>query len=359
MSLANEVSPDAHGNLWDNPMGTNGFEFVEYASPNPAALHDLFKRMGFTPVAKHKSKAITLYRQGDINFLVNEETAGHAADFAKAHGPCACAMGFRVGDAQDVHKRLLALDAEDGAAHDNLALSAPAIEGIGGSLIYLIDDNPYTDYEFFAGVDTHPAGVGLEVLDHLTHNVAIGGMDRWAGFYEKLFNFKEIRYFDIEGQHTGLKSRAMTGPCGKLRIPINESSDDKSQIAEYLDEYKGEGIQHIALTTENIYQTVDKLREAGVSFMTPPPETYYEMIPERLPNHAEDLSELKSRAILMDGSNDGRILLQIFTETAIGPIFFEIIQRKGDQGFGEGNFKALFESMERDQIRRGVLKVDE
>ncbi len=363
MSVAS-AQPNAaqDGSLWENPMGTDGFAFVEFAAPDAAPLHALLKQLGFVAIAAHKSKNATLYRQGGIDFVVTEEASGHAAEFAKAHGPSACAMGFRVADAESAHAKLIALGATDGAAHAGRVLDVPSIEGIGGSLVYLIDDKNGSVFENAfepsPGVDQHPVGVGLKVLDHLTHNVGQGRMDTWAGFYEKLFNFKEIRFFDIEGQHTGLRSRALTGPCGKLRIPINESSDDKSQIAEYLEQYKGEGIQHIALSTDNIYETVDKLRAAGAKFMTPPPETYYDMLEERLPGHGEPVDELKTRAILMDGADSKHLLLQIFTETVIGPIFFEIISRKGDDGFGEGNFKALFESMERDQIRRGVLKVE-
>ncbi len=359
------VAIDPSASLWDNPMGTDGFEFVEFTAADTAPLHGLFKQLGFTAVAKHKTKAATLYRQGDINFIVTEasETPGHAAAFNKIHGPSASAMGFRVSNAAEAHGKLLAQGATDGPAADSRIVDVPAIEGIGGSLIYLVDhkDGSLYDgaFEPIPGADQAPAGVGLRVLDHLTHNVDQGRMDHWAGFYENLFNFRQIRFFDIEGQHTGLKSRAMTGPCGKLRIPINESSDDKSQIAEYLEQYNGEGIQHIALTTNDIYGTVDQLRALGVAFMTPPPETYYDMLDDRLPGHGEPVDELKARAILLDGGDSQHLLLQIFTEAVIGPIFFEIISRKGDDGFGEGNFKALFESMERDQIRRGVLKVDE
>ncbi|MCW7553064.1 4-hydroxyphenylpyruvate dioxygenase [Endozoicomonas gorgoniicola] len=347
-----------------NPMGTDGFEFVEFASANPQELHQLFQSFGFVPARKHKSKDITLYEQGDIRFLVNGEATSFGRSFYEVHGPCACSFGIRVADADYAFDRALSLGADAGGSELG---EVPCIKGIGHSLLYLVDrygeDGSIFDDEF----ETLPAsktsdkdGVGLEVLDHLTHNVAMGDMNKWAGFYERLFNFKEIRYFDIEGKLTGLRSRAMTSPCGKVKIPINESSDDKSQIAEYLEQYNGEGIQHIALTSRNIFETVDRMRELGTGFMPSPPDTYYEMLSERLPWHDEDESALKKRGILLDGgqtnaTGDG-LLLQIFTKTVIGPIFFEIIQRKGDEGFGEGNFKALFESIERDQIRRGVLR---
>ncbi len=347
-----------------NPMGTDGFEFVEYAAPDPVALDSLFKQFGFVPVARHRSKEVTLYRQGGINFIVNGEPDSFAQQFAREHGPCACAFAIRVEDAGLAYERALQLGCEPGPTTSGpMELNIPSIIGIGGSLIYLVDrygdKGSIYDVDFvpIEGVEQEPEGVGLTFIDHLTHNVHQGSMDKWASFYEDIFNFREIRYFDIEGKLTGLKSRAMTSPCGKVKIPINESSDDKSQIEEYLKQYKGEGIQHIALYSKDIYHSVPAMRASGTAFMTPPPETYYEMLPGRLPWHHEDLEDLKKNAILMDGAptEEGGLLLQIFTETVIGPIFFEIIQRKGDEGFGEGNFTALFESIERDQIRRGVL----
>jgi 4-hydroxyphenylpyruvate dioxygenase len=346
-----------------NPMGTDGFEFVEYAAPDPAEMAAFFELMGFTAVAKHRSKNVTLYRQGDVNFILNAEPDSFAQAFAKIHGPSACAMAFRVKDAAYAVKRAAELGAR---VHETrvgpMELNIPAIEGIGGSLIYLVDrygsDHSIYDVDFLPipGAERNPKGAGLAGIDHLTHNVHRGRMQVWSDYYTKLFNFREIRYFDIEGKMTGLFSKAMTSPCGQIRIPINESADDKSQIEEYLKAYNGEGIQHIALSSNDIFATVEGLRAKGVKFLVTP-DTYYEMLPERLPHHGQDTERMKKNHVLVDGAptKDGGILLQIFTETAIGPIFFEIIQRKGDDGFGEGNFKALFESMELDQIRRGVL----
>ena len=354
----------AMADLFENPLGTDGFEFVEYTSPQPEKLGQLFTLLGFTPVARHKTKDIVRFKQGDITFLVNREETGQAAEFRAAHGPSANAMAFRVKDAAKAYAEALERGAEpfgDGIWTDGETI--PAIKGIGGSALYLVDkygaETIYDDhFEPIPGAEDK-GGAGLEVLDHLTHNVFNGNMDTWAGFYERVFNFREIRYFDIKGQHTGLLSRAMTGPCGKLRIPLNESSDDQSQISEYLREYNGEGIQHIALTTSDIYATIEQLREHGVEFQSTP-KTYYELVDERVPGHGEDLERLKKNDILVDGDpeNGDGLLLQIFTTTNIGPIFFEIIQRKGNQGFGEGNFKALFESIELDQIRRGVIKTE-
>ena len=349
-----------------NPMRTDGFEFVEYAAPEPETLRRLFESMGLPVVARHRSKNVTLHNQGDINFIINAEHDSFAQQFARAHGPCACAMAFRVADARLAYARALELGAKPGPATAGpMELNIPSIEGIGGSLIYLVDrygDRTIYDVDFVPVAGAAAAsdagasqpGVGLTRIDHLTHNVKRGNMNLWAGFYERLFNFKEIRYFSIEGKETGLFSRALTSPCGKIRIPINESQDDKSQIEEYLTEYKGEGIQHIALGTDDIYRTVDVLRKRGVEFQDTP-ETYYEGVDARVAGHRESLSELKQRRVLIDGSAASGILLQIFTKNAIGPIFFEIIQRKGNDGFGEGNFQALFESIELDQKRRGVI----
>ncbi len=351
--------------LFENPMGTDGFEFVEYTAPDTAALGRLFESLGFAAVARHRSKRVTLYRQGGVNFIVNAEPDSFAQSFARVHGPSACAFGIRVKDAAKAFKRAVELGAKpyEGPVGP-MELNIPAIQGIGGSLLYLIDRyGPRTIYDVdFVPVDGHSMehkGVGLTLVDHLTHNVYVGRMDTWAEFYEKLFNFREIRYFDIKGKKTGLTSRALTSPCGKIRIPINEPSDQKSQIQEYLDAYNGEGIQHIALACENIYETVEALRAKGVRFLDTP-DTYYAAVNKRVPNHGEDLERLKRNRILIDGegldkeSKEDK-LLQIFTETVIGPIFFEIIQRKGNEGFGEGNFRALFESIEADQIARGVV----
>ncbi len=365
---------------WDNPMGTDGFEFVEYAAPDPKALGALFEQMGFAAIARHRHKDVTLYRQGDINFIINAEQDSFAQRFARQHGQSVCAIAIRVKDAAYAYKRALELGAW---GFDNktgpMELNIPAIKGVGDSLIYFVDrwrgkdgakgimsgaigDISIYDVDFVAipGAEANPKGNGLTYIDHLTHNVHRGRMKEWAEFYESLFNFKEVRYFDIEGKLTGLKSKAMTSPCGKIRIPINESSDDKSQIAEYLDQYHGEGIQHIALGTDDIYATVERMKAQKIVFQDTI-ETYYDLVDRRLPDHGEKLDELRRLRILIDGNSNAahrELLLQIFTQTVIGPIFFEIIQRKGDQGFGEGNFRALFESIELDQIKRGVLSLN-
>ena len=349
----------------DNPMGTDGFEFVEYTAPDPAELGALFEKMGFAAVARHRSKRVTLYRQGDVNFIVNAEPESFAQAFARVHGPSICALGFRVRDAGAAHARALGLGAQTHSGPlGPMELNIPAIKGIGGSAIYLVDrygERSIYDVDFvpIEGVDRQPAGVGLTTIDHLTHNVHRGRMDEWTQFYERLFNFREIRFFDISGRYTGLKSRAMTSPCGKIRIPINESTDERSQIEEYLRAYRGEGIQHVALAVEDIFAGVAGLAARGVGFMDVP-DTYYEALDGRLPGHGEDLEALRRGRILIDGAPEAGqgLLLQIFTDTVIGPIFFELIQRKGNEGFGEGNFRALFEAIERDQIARGVLRED-
>jgi 4-hydroxyphenylpyruvate dioxygenase len=356
-----------------NPAGTDGFGFVEYAHPDPAALHALFAQMGLARVARHRSRAITLYRQGDVNYLVNEEPGSHAVRFAEAHGPCAASMAFRVVDARHAFDRAVSLGAVPAdPAEGSLAMDVPAIKGIGGSLLYFLDRYGArgsafdAEFDWLGEADPCPVGQGLTYLDHLTHNVGRGRMDVWTKFYERIFNFREIRYFDIKGEYTGLFSRALTSPDGKIRIPINESADERSQIEEYLHAYKGEGIQHMACGCTDVYGTVERLRAAGLAFMPSPPATYYARIDERVPGHGEDVARLQRLGILLDGegavavgAKEGKmtkVLLQIFSANAIGPIFFEFIQRKGDEGFGEGNFRALFVSIEEDQVRRGVLE---
>ncbi|OUS09789.1 4-hydroxyphenylpyruvate dioxygenase [Gammaproteobacteria bacterium 53_120_T64] len=355
--------PDAETSVTnDNPMGTDGFEFVEYTAADTRALERLFQSMGFSAVARHRSKEVVLYRQGDINFLINHEPDSFARAFARVHGPSICAFGLRVADARQAYDYAIKHQAKPYVGEAGpMELNLPAIHGIGGSLIYLIDrygEQSIYDVDFIA-IDTSLTptnGLGLQYIDHLTHNVHYGRMDQWAGFYQRIFNFKQIRYFDIEGQATGLISKAMTSPCGKIRIPINEPKDSKSQIQEYLDAYHGEGIQHIALGSEDIYHSVEQLIANGVQLLDIP-DTYYEAIEQRIPGHSEDIARLQKNKILIDGDigHGQGLLLQIFTETVIGPIFFEIIQRKGNEGFGEGNFQALFNSIEEDQRRRGVL----
>ena len=352
--------------LFDNPMGLMGFEFVEFASPSPSALEPLFEKMGFILVARHRSKDVVLYRQGDINFIVNREPRSLAGYFAAEHGPSACAFAFRVKDSHKAYARALELGAQPvDVPTGPMELRLPAIKGIGGAALYLIDrfedgKSIYDiDFKFLPGVDRHPRGHGLRIIDHMTHNVYRGRMAFWGGFYERIFNFREIRYFDIKGEHTGLTSRAMSAPDGLIRIPLNEEAGKGTgQIEEFLMQFNGEGIQHIALLTDDLLASVDALQLAGIPLMTAPNDVYYEMLEERLPGHGESVSELQARGILLDGSTaDGekRLLLQIFSQTLLGPVFFEFIQRKADEGFGEGNFKALFESMERDQLRRGVI----
>ncbi|MGQ2978317.1 MAG: 4-hydroxyphenylpyruvate dioxygenase [Polaromonas sp.] len=372
MTSTRQAATPSSATAWDNPMGTDGFEFIEYAAPDPAAMGALFERMGFKPIAKHRHKNVTLYRQGGINFIINAEPDSFAQRFARQHGPSVCAIAFRVQDAKAAYERAIRLGAW-GYAHTAGPgeLNIPAIKGIGDSIIYFIDrwrgkngakDGDIgnigffdVDFEPLPGAELNPAGHGLTYIDHLTHNVHRGRMAEWSGFYERLFNFREVRYFDIEGQTTGVKSKAMTSPCGKIRIPINEEGNEKAgQIQEYLDKYQGEGIQHIAMGSDDLYATVDALQLSGMKLLNTS-DTYYELLDKRIPGHGENVAELQARNILVDGT-PGELLLQIFSENQLGPIFFEFIQRKGNQGFGEGNFKALFESMELDQMRRGVLE---
>jgi 4-hydroxyphenylpyruvate dioxygenase len=356
--------------LFENPLGLDGFEFIEFSAPEKGLLEPVFERMGFTRIARHRSKDVDLWRQGEINLIANYEPKSPAAYFAAEHGPSACGMAFRVKNARVAYDEAIARGAEPVETRTGpMELRLPAIRGIGGAMIYLVDRygdalSIYDiDFDYLPGVDRNPAGAGFKMIDHLTHNVYGGRMAHWGSFYERVFNFREIRYFDIKGEYTGLTSRAMTAPDGKIRIPLNEEGKaGGGQIEEYLRAYNGEGIQHIAFSCDDLPACWDRLKALGTPFAPPPPKAYYDMLEERLPGHGEPVGELQSRGILLDGSTedgDPRLLLQIFSQTMIGPVFFEFIQRKKDEGFGEGNFTALFKSIERDQIERGALTVQE
>ncbi len=375
MNAPTTANKNDAAHLAANPAGLDGFEFVEFCAPEKGILEPVFTAMGFTHVASHRSKDVHLWRQGGINLIANYEPRSAAWFFAREHGPSACGMAFRVKDARKAYDHLIAAGAEPVHVETGpMELRLPAIRGIGGAILYLVDKyegksgadsgaDDLTiydiDFEYLPGVERRPQGAGFELIDHLTHNVYTGRMSYWADYYEKLFNFREIRFFDIKGEYTGLTSKALTAPDGKIKIPLNEEGEGgKGQIEEFLRAFNGEGIQHIALICDDLLSCWDRLKKLGVPFMTAPPETYYAMLDERLPGHGENAGELQMRGILLDGTTEGgkpRLLLQIFAEAQVGPVFFEFIQRKGDDGFGEGNFKALFESIERDQIARGVL----
>ena len=338
----------------DNPVGLDGVEFLEYTSSEPKKLENLFEKMGCVKVAHHKTKNVSLYRQNEISYILNNESSSFAENFHHSHGPSVCATGFRVHDADKALKVAVSRGAK---AYEGKGHSFKAIYGVGDSLIYFVDGYNKRDIyegEFEYISEATGQGAGLTFIDHITNNVPMGHMDKWYDFYVNIFNFRQIKYFDIEGQKTGLLSRAMRSPCDGITIPINEPKDSKSQIQEYLEEYKGPGIQHIALHTDNIIKTVSLLKERGVEFLDVP-DTYYEALHQRLPNLTEEISQLRDLKILADGDDEG-YLLQIFTKNVIGPIFFEVIQRKKHDGFGEGNFQALFDAIEEDQRRRGYLQ---
>ena len=359
--------------MTDNPVGLDGMEFIEYTGPSATLFENLFEKLGMKAIAKHKTKDITLYRQNQINFLLNQEPGSFAENFQKLHGPSVCSTGFRVFDSKKAFETAVkrgarpfgSPKAEKESFEDKpfgekalKSLACPAVYGVGDSLIYFVDrygneGNIYDGDFHYTTENKNPEGKGFLLIDHLTNNVPKGEMDFWAGFYEKIFNFREFRYFDIKGANTGLLSRAMRSPCGKITIPINEPTEEKSQIQEYIEEYKGSGVQHIALLTKDICSSVRKIRETGIKTLEVP-DTYYEVLKDRVPHITESMEELKGLKILADGDPKG-YLLQIFTQNVIGPIFYEFIQRKNHSGFGEGNFQALFEAIERDQKRRGVL----
>ena len=361
------MTPDATLPAAENPLGVDGFEFVEFTGPDPQSMIAKLEVMGFVQTHVHPQTKVVRLKQGDITFLVHTQPAGHAAEFATDHGPSANGMAFRVTDAKAAFEAAVARGAkpaEGGAQGGALGEGAYVLRGIGGSLLYLIDaygecGSLYDAWDEVEGWEENERknSVGLHLLDHLTHNVRRGQMRTWSGFYGDVFAFEEQKYFDIKGKATGLFSQAMIAPDKAIRIPLNESQDDNSQIEEYLKRYNGEGIQHIALATDDIFETVEKMRERGVEFQDTI-ETYFELIDKRLPNHGHDVERMRKNRILIDGSDEEGLLLQIFTQDTFGPIFFEIIQRKGNEGFGNGNFQALFDSIELDQIRRGVIVVD-
>ncbi|NSX34687.1 4-hydroxyphenylpyruvate dioxygenase [Brevundimonas vesicularis] len=351
----------------ENPLGVDGFEFVEFTGPEPEAMISRLELMGFTQTHVNPKTDVVRLKQGDISFLVQRTPKGQAAEFAKDHGPSANGMAFRTTDAKAAYEGAVARGAKPAEGVEGGALGGDypyILEGIGGSLLYVIDQygdagSLYDAWDEIEGWEESERknSMGLEILDHLTHNVRRGQMRTWSGFYGSVFNFEEQKYFDIKGKATGLFSQAMIAPDRAIRIPLNESQDENSQIEEFIRRYNGEGIQHIALTTENIFETVEAMKERGVAFQDTI-ETYFELIDKRLPNHGEDVERMRKNRILIDGSDEDGLLLQIFTQDTFGPIFFEIIQRKGNEGFGNGNFQALFDSIELDQIRRGVIKVD-
>lgn len=343
-----------------NPIGLDGVDFIEYSGPDAAYFENVFKRYAFKQVGQVHGKNIKLFRQGDINYILNCEPQTFATDFAKVHGQSICATGFRVEDADHAFKTAVARGARpyEGNEHQKGATPFQAVYGIGDSLIYFMDkknqDKLYNEIFHVKAEDQAPTGVGFQVIDHFTNNVPQGEMQKWCDFYINIFNFREARFFDIRGAKTGLVSKVMRSPCGKFSVPINEPTESKSQIQEYLDEYKGSGIQHVALLTNDITSTLENLKSSEIQFLTPPPHSYYEMLRDRVPNVTEDINRLERNAILVDGDHDG-YLLQIFTKNTFGPIFYELIQRKGHDGFGDGNFQALFDAIERDQKERGYL----
>ncbi len=345
-----------------NPLNLNGIDFIEFSSSSPETLHKLFIEFGFSKIAKHKDKNIDLYAQGGITFLLNYEKTSLGYKFQSEHGPSISAMGWRFKDSQQAHDLALNRGAEECSSGDYQTQSGgfvPAVQGIGGSLIYFIEpdaDQNFTYARFGFEKLQDPVLVpdkGFLLVDHLTNNVYKGTMEKWASFYKDIFGFVEVRYFDIKGEKTGLTSYALRSPCGQFCIPINEANEAKSQINEYLDDYKGPGVQHLAFLTNDLINSMNQLKGTSIEMLDIDPE-YYKSVFNRVPNVKEDKSKIEELNILVDGDKEG-YLLQIFTKNLVGPIFIELIQRANHLSFGEGNFQALFDSIERDQMRRGTL----
>ncbi len=337
-----------------NPVGLAGLEFIEFAGPEPEKLDDLFLAFGFSRLRRHRERAVDYYRQNDIHFLLNREPGSFAEDFAQRHGPSICSMGWRVRDARTAVDEAVRRGARryDGPT----TIDAPAIYGIGDSLIYFIETDPPQPYLAEFVDHDNPQIVedaGFIAIDHLTNNVYKGTMDKWSNFYKDVFGFTEVRYFDIKGVKTGLQSYALRSPDGSFCIPINEGKEDKSQIEEYLREYRGPGVQHLAFLSNDLLDSLDRLDRSKIETLDIDDE-YYETVFDRVPNVTEDRERIRRHQVLVDGDDEG-YLLQIFTRNLIGPIFIEMIQRKNHTSFGEGNFGALFRSIEKDQERRGVL----
>lgn len=344
---------------FENPIGLNGFSFLEFAAPNPADLTVVLERFGFRHKAQDNSRTVALYTQGGINLIINNKLESCAATLGRRHGPLVSAMGWRVRDAEFAFWESVRRGAKP-FENTEAGLGIPAIYGIGDSLIYFVDDEGaeklYSRF-FIANPDyVEDTAASLQFIDHLDHIVRIGRMKYWAAFYEKVFNFRQIDYYNIEAKVTGLVFTAMGSPCGKMAIPIGESAKGRSFVKEYLEKFQGEGVNHVAFHTDNLCEAVEYMHARGQKFL-PISEKYYKTVNERVPGHREDVERLKKNGILIDGDTEG-YLLQIFTikEPTLDPLFFEFITRRSFQGFGEGNVTTLFEALETDQFRRGYLK---
>ena len=346
--------------LGNDVILTDGLEFLEFTAPNSHEVEASLVRLGFSCIADHRHKDVRLYRQNEINLIVNAEPQSFASVYAREHGPSSNAMAFRVPDVSAALEcaRRHNLEIVESTAGP-MELNIPAIKGVGGSLIYLVERYGFesiydVDFRYRYHVASKPTGF-LTHIDHVTQNVTQGDLTSSVDFYKRVFGFRELQTFDIHGKHTGLASVALVSACGKIKIPINEPTDPQSQIAEFIDVHHGGGVQHIALHTHDIYAAIASAKRRGTVFQETP-ATYYDNLKNRCIDHNEEVEKLKRLNVLIDGGADTGVLLQIFTQEMIGPVFFELIQRKGNTGFGEGNFQALFESIEREQEQRGYFR---
>ncbi len=348
------------GGVIENPLGLRGIEFIQFTALKPEHVHRTLKSLGFSRLMERADRTQFYYQQHDIHVLVDHAESGFERAFAEQHGPSICAMGWRFEDPDAAYKEALRRGAR-AFEPGNIgapSLKFPAIYGIGDSILYFLgsgDIPSLLEGQGFAmmAMPERVPSKGFLRIDHLTNNVYKNTMSYWADFYKNIFGFVEVRYFDIKGEKTGLTSYALRSPDGSFSIPINEGNESKSQIEEYLRDYRGPGVQHLALLSDDLLTSVEQLAGTGIETLDIMPE-YYEEAFRRVPDVTEDRERIKTLQVLVDGDPEG-YLLQIFTQNLFGPIFIEMIQRKNHHAFGEGNFTALFQSIERDQERRGVL----
>lgn len=347
-------------------LGIRGIDHIEFAVSNLEAASQLYTRLGFEKIASReisqRQLKTFLFGQGKIRVMVTQSAlkTDPVAQYVQLHGDGVMAIGFSCDNAVTALELTVSRGADLHASPKRIerefgTVEKASIKAMGDvALTFIHRTGELFDEGFDNPVSYDPTGFGLQKIDHITINVEKGKMKSWAQFFEKVLGLKNTRFFDIHTEKTGLYSFVMESPDGCVKMPINEPTEDASQIQEFLNINHGPGVQHIALSTVSLIDSLNALRRSGVLFLEVP-DTYYDAVPKRVPDLREDLSQLQSLGILADGDSKG-YLLQIFSQNLVGPFFYEFIQREGNDGFGEGNFRALFEAIERDQIRRGILR---